>query len=51
MATLTTQLSGWGRYPVQTCELERPERYADLRSDAAQPDCARARDAATAMPR
>ena len=31
MATLTTQLSGWGRYPVQTCELERPERYSDLR--------------------
>jgi decaprenylphospho-beta-D-ribofuranose 2-oxidase len=35
MATLVTPLSGWGRYPVQTCELERPERYADLRSDAA----------------
>ena len=34
MARLITQLSGWGRYPVQTCELERPERYADLRSDA-----------------
>ncbi len=34
MATLITQLSGWGHYPVQTCELERPERYADLRSDA-----------------
>ena len=34
MPTLITQLSGWGRYPVQTCELERPERYADLRSDA-----------------
>jgi FAD/FMN-containing dehydrogenase len=34
MATRITQLSGWGRYPVQTCELERPERYADLRSDA-----------------
>jgi FAD/FMN-containing dehydrogenase len=34
MATLITELSGWGRYPVQTCELERPERYADLRSDA-----------------
>ena len=31
MATLVTQLSGWGRYPVQSCELERPERYADLR--------------------
>jgi FAD/FMN-containing dehydrogenase len=34
MATLITKLSGWGRHPVQTCELERPERYADLRSDA-----------------
>ncbi len=33
MPILTTQISGWGRYPVQTCELERPERYADLRSD------------------
>ena len=31
MPTLTTALSGWGRYPLQTCELERPERYADLR--------------------
>ena len=35
MARLITELSGWGRYPVQTCELERPERYADLRYDAA----------------
>ena len=34
MATLVTPLSGSGRYPVQTCELERPERYADLHSDA-----------------
>jgi len=31
MSTLTTPLSGWGRYPVESCELERPERYADLR--------------------
>ena len=31
MPTLTKPISGWGRYPVQTCELERPERYADLR--------------------
>lgn len=31
MPTLTTPLSGWGRYPVESCELERPERYADLR--------------------
>ena len=30
MPTLTTPISGWGRYPVQPCELERPERYADL---------------------
>ena len=31
MPILTKLLSGWGRYPVQICELERPERYADLR--------------------
>ena len=31
MPTLTKPISGWGRYPVQICELERPERYADLR--------------------
>jgi decaprenylphospho-beta-D-ribofuranose 2-oxidase len=31
MPTLITPISGWGRYPVQPCELERPERYADLR--------------------
>jgi len=35
MPTLTTCISGWGRYPVQTCELERPERYADLSPSAA----------------
>jgi FAD/FMN-containing dehydrogenase len=35
MATLVTAISGWGRYPVQTCELERPERYADLHAAAA----------------
>ena len=35
MAMLVKPLSGWGRYPVYSCELERPERYADLRSDAA----------------
>ena len=28
---MTTPISGWGRYPVQPCELERPERYTDLR--------------------
>jgi decaprenylphospho-beta-D-ribofuranose 2-oxidase len=32
MPTLTRPISGWGRYPLQICELERPERYADLRS-------------------
>jgi decaprenylphospho-beta-D-ribofuranose 2-oxidase len=31
MPTLTKPICGWGRYPLQTCELERPERYADLR--------------------
>ena len=35
MATLIKPLSGWGRYPVQPCELERPERYSDLHSNAA----------------
>lgn len=35
MGILVTAISGWGRYPVQTCELERPERYADLHSEAA----------------
>lgn len=30
MPTLTKPISGWGRYPVETCTLERPERYADL---------------------
>ena len=35
MGTLIKQLSGWGRYPVQSCELERPERYADLRPSGA----------------
>ncbi len=34
MPTLKTQLAGWGRYPVQSCELERPERYKDLRPTA-----------------
>ena len=31
MPTLTKAISGWGRYPLQSCELERPERYADQR--------------------
>ncbi len=34
MPTLITPISGWGRYPVQSCELERPERYADMSSEA-----------------
>ncbi len=33
MPTLITPLSGWGRYPVQSCELQRPERYVDLKPD------------------
>ncbi|NOU00877.1 MAG: FAD-binding oxidoreductase [Gallionella sp.] len=32
MPTLTTNLTGWGRYPTYSCELERPERYVDLSS-------------------
>lgn len=35
MGTLTTAISGWGRYPVQVCELARPERYAALLPDTA----------------
>ena len=31
MPTLSKPISGWGRYPVETCTLERPERYADLK--------------------
>lgn len=34
MALLTKLLSGWGRYPAQPCELERPERYAQLQPTA-----------------
>ncbi len=33
MPTLTKSISGWGRYPAHTCELSRPERYADLKAD------------------
>jgi FAD/FMN-containing dehydrogenase len=29
-ATLNKELSGWGRFPRAYCELQRPERYADL---------------------
>ena len=35
MAKLTKSLSGWGRYPMLSCELERPERYAELQPTAA----------------
>ncbi len=28
-------ISGWGRYPVQSCELQRPESFAGLHRDAA----------------
>jgi decaprenylphospho-beta-D-ribofuranose 2-oxidase len=40
MAILTAPICGWGRYPVEVCELERPERYADLAPHA---DCVIAR--------
>lgn len=30
VGTLHKNISGWGRYPVQRCELVRPERYAEL---------------------
>ena len=35
MPLLITSISGWGRYPVESCELERPERYTELRPTAA----------------
>ena len=34
MNTLSREIGGWGRYPVQRCELVRPERHADLWSEA-----------------
>ena len=34
MRTLIKSISGWGRYPVQTCELQRPERYEEFIPDA-----------------
>jgi len=34
MSKLITALSGWGRYPAQTCNLYRPERYADFRPNS-----------------
>ncbi|MDX2164126.1 MAG: FAD-binding oxidoreductase [Gammaproteobacteria bacterium] len=30
MKTLTKVISGWGRVPIQSCELFRPEKYSDL---------------------
>lgn len=30
-SVLEKELCGWGRYPVQSCKLSRPERYSDLR--------------------
>jgi decaprenylphospho-beta-D-ribofuranose 2-oxidase len=35
MGILTAPICGWGRHPVETCEIERPERYADLVPHAA----------------
>lgn len=34
MNTLNKDIAGWGRYPVQRCELVRPERHAELWSEA-----------------
>lgn len=31
---ISKPVSGWGRYPVQSCELTRPERYAELTPSA-----------------
>lgn len=28
------EISGWGRYPTQDCQLVRPERYAELKAEA-----------------
>lgn len=30
MKTLSKEIAGWGRYPVQGCELVRPERHGEL---------------------
>lgn len=35
MGVLRKSISGWGRYPVQTCELLRPESLRGLDADAA----------------
>jgi decaprenylphospho-beta-D-ribofuranose 2-oxidase len=34
MPVMIASISGWNRFPVQACELERPERYAELRPTA-----------------
>ncbi len=34
MSSMQKEISGWGRYPVQRCELVRPERHAALVADA-----------------
>ncbi|NOT18279.1 MAG: FAD-binding oxidoreductase [Sulfuriferula sp.] len=34
MNKLNQPLSGWGRYPVQTCATSRPERYQDLQASS-----------------
>ena len=34
MQVSTQSISGWGNYPAQACELERPERYSGLRPGA-----------------
>ncbi len=34
MPVLMASISGWNRFPVQSCELERPERYAALQPTA-----------------
>ena len=33
MGGVIKSLSGWGRYPAQECELQRPERYSGLVTD------------------
>lgn len=32
MRSLTKEISGWGKTPVQSCELFRPEKYTDLKA-------------------
>lgn len=35
MGVLRKTISGWGRYPLQTCELQRPESLSGLHTEAA----------------